>query len=124
MTPIHDIFKQYIIDSGLVPDYKMQTFQWSDSGNAKDKFIVIAPDGGPPTLAGLGNEYGIMVTVVGDKNQTKTISDKVSQLLQYIIDNPQYPCIYHMYNLGGFPRPMFTIDNRIVLQIQINVISN
>lgn len=124
MTAVHELFKQYIIDSGLIAGYKLQIFQWTDSGVASDKFCVIIPDGGLPTRAELGNEYNVMLMLVGDKNQTKPIADKASEILTYLVNNPRYACIFHMYNSGGFPKPLFTEDKRIVFQISVTIISN
>ena len=124
MTAVHELFKQYIIDSGLIAGYKLQLYQWIDSGVAGDKFSVIMPDGGLPTRAELGNEYNVMLMLVGPKNQISIVADKANEIRDYITSNPRYGCIHHMYNAGGYPRPVFTEDNRIVIQLQITIISN
>lgn len=124
MTAVHELLKQYIIDSGLITGYKMQMYQWVDTGVSGDKFVVIMPDGGLPTKPKLSNEYNVILMLVGDKNQTKPIADNASEILDYIKDNPGYGCIHYMYNNGGFPKPLFTEDNRIVLQISVTIISN
>lgn len=124
MAAIYEIFRDYVVNSGLFSDYKMQLLQWVDSGVSSDKFIVIIPDGGLAFRSGLGNQSSLDLTLVGSKNQHKIISDKAAEFLNYLGVNSRHSCIYHMYNSSGFPRPLFTDDNRVVIQLGINIISN
>lgn len=124
MTSVHDLFKQYIIDSGLIAGYTLQLYQWVDSGKAGDKYVVIMPDGGLPIVADLGREYNIMLMIVGARNEMKNTMDLAASISSYVADNPENECIDYVENSSPIPRPIFTEDNRIVIQLSFRIVSS
>lgn len=124
MTAVHELLKQYIIDSGLITGYKMQMYQWVDTGVSGDKFVVIMPDGGLPIIAELGREHYVMLMLVGAKNDMKTLMDLAVNLINYVSENPENECLDYVENRSTVPKPLFTEDNRMVIQLNYRIVSS
>lgn len=123
MTPVYDLFRDYIVASELVTNYTLQMHFWADTGKPKDKFVVIQTNGGSALRDGLGADYFMILTVIGDKNEFKVIGEKANELIQYITNNPKSDCLSLVEASGGLPAPILTEEGRIVFRIPIRIIN-
>ncbi|UCS82845.1 virion structural protein [Yersinia phage vB_YenS_P400] len=123
MTPVYDLFRDYIVASEVVKNYTLQMHFWDDTGKPKDKFVVIQTNGGSALREGLGADYFILMSIIGNKNEFKAIGEKANELIQYITNNPKSDCLSLVEAYSGLPAPILTDEGRIVFRIPVRIIN-
>lgn len=124
MNPSFESFINYIKESKLIDDYVHQLYRWMDSGVKSDKFAVFIPDDGLPIVDDLGREHYIDLTLVSGTNEISKTAKTASDIINFVSENPSGECLSYIENRSTLPRPIFTEDDRIVLQLRFRVISS
>jgi hypothetical protein len=123
MNNICELFKEWLLASGLINGYKLQMHFWSDTGIKTDKFVVIQSNGGNALRKGLGTESFILLTIVGDRSNIKSVGDKANEIVAYITENPVSECLNLLEANGGIPTPILTEEGRVIFRIPIRNIN-
>lgn len=125
MTPsMHERFKQWITESGLIAGYKLQMYQWrqltADKGT--QRYAVIQPNGGTPVRNDLGSEFYILLMVVAGQNDVEQPALDAQAIINFTQANPFDDCLGYIENMDATPTPVFTEENRMVLRLQFRIV--
>jgi len=72
MTPIENI-RDWLISAGLDDGYKLQPYEWHDTGVAADRYIAIIPDGGLSANTEYREPY-VRLLIIGRKAEAHSVS--------------------------------------------------
>ncbi|WP_454878598.1 phage tail termination protein [Serratia inhibens] len=125
MTPsMHERFKQWIVDSGLISGYKIQMYQWRQmtTDNGEQRYVVIQPNGGTSVRNDLGSEYYVMLSIVAGKNDVEQPAADAQAIINHVQANPLDDCLGYIENMGATPTPIFTEESRMVLRLQFRIV--
>ena len=72
---MHEHFKTWLVDNNLIPGMTLQMYFWDDSGTATARYAVVQPNGGTMMSKDLGNEYYMLLSLIGAKTDRKKTMD-------------------------------------------------
>lgn len=120
--PMHKRVRDALVDAGLTSGSIIQVLKWTDTGNLADSFIMFAPAGGTAIDKTISADYYVAVNIVSAKSTgAYERSEQMAQaIIDYVQQNPDSnPCLGEITNIGGFPQPILTADERMVWRIQL-----
>lgn len=120
MSILNDV-KNFIVNSDLLAGYHIQLYQWRDKGDKVSLYAVFRPDGGTAIRDDLASESYILVSLVGSNKTGFDVANKAQELIDYIKSNSSAEFGY-IENMGGISGPVFTEDNRMVVQLQFRIV--
>ena len=72
MSHIENI-RDWLSDNSLDADYKVQPYEWKDTGVTTDRFIAIVPDGGQEANTEFRQPY-VRLLIIGQKAEAHSVS--------------------------------------------------
>lgn len=114
----------YLSDASLYGDWISNLELWNDTGNPKDKFIVLQSNGGTQVRDGLANDFYFSLYVVGRHGQENVAEtkSKALQIIEYIKDHPLDGCLNYIHLQAPLGRPMLTEEKRVVYELLLRVV--
>lgn len=111
---------EYLKNTGLLGDFEVQYLKWRDTKKKGGKYIVFRPNGGSILKTELGNEYHILVDLIGAINDVETIDNDASAITDYIKNNPYTDSTGLIQIVGAIPAPVTTEEDRLVYRILVS----
>lgn len=124
MINVVDTVLQWLKDAGLTTGFTTQKHQWIEDSKDKGtmKYLIVRNNGGSDIVFDNGGDYFILVDIVGGKDGRVELMQRVNDIISYVVDNSTEPCPLALFNMGGFPAPVFTEDNRMVIRLQLRAV--
>ena len=118
--PMYQRVSDLLENAGLTDDYSLQWLLWDDSGDKKERFIVVRSNGGTAVDRDMASEHYVMVDVLsGDMPGDYAKSETDAQaIVDWVQQNPLNPCVGQITNMGGMPAPVLTTEGRMVWRLQ------
>lgn len=111
---------EYLKKTGLTNGFTVQYLKWRDTKTKNNKFIVFRPNGGSIIQTNLGNEYYTLIDFIGAVNDTETIDNDVSTIVDYIKNNPYTNETGLIQIVGAIPAPVTTEEDRLVYRLLVS----
>lgn len=124
MINIVESVLQWLKDGGLATGFITQKHQWIEDpkDTGAKKYLVVRNNGGSDIVYDNGGDYFLIVDLVGGKDGRAELVQAANDIISYVVDNTTEPCPLAVFNQGGFPAPVFTEDNRMVIRLQLRAV--
>ena len=119
---MHEHFKKWLVDNNLIPGMTLQMYFWDDSGTATARYAVVQPNGGTMMSKDLGNEYYMLLSLIGAKTDRKKTMDAAQAIIDFTQENPTDSCLGGIQMAGPTPVPMLTEEGRCECQLSFRIV--
>lgn len=126
MKYIDDI-RDWLIANNLVAGYKVQPYEWKDSGITTDRFIVIQPDGGQPVNGEFRSPFARLL-IIGQKAEAHQVAngvvDRANGIIKSMQDSYSQGINFLMVPVSDISITARTEDGRPYCQINLRILAN
>lgn len=116
--PMFQRLWDYFQSQGFTTNYTEQYFNWRDSGDLNERFMVFRPAGSTPIRQGMATEWHVRVDVVSGIDSKMDTTNDVQAIIDAIAADPMaFGCAGYITPVNGIPEPILTIEGRLVYRL-------
>lgn len=108
---------EYLQRNGLLDGFVLQYLIWRDVQPKQCCYAVFRPNGGSVMEQSLGNEYHVLLDLVGPANEAELIDNAATRIVEYIKNHPLDDCVGQIQTVGGVTAPVLLDDGRLVYRL-------
>ena len=124
MTSLDNI-RAWLIANGLDADYKVQPYEWADTGTLTDRFIVIVPDGGLTANTEYREPY-VRLLIIGRKAEAHSVSvaTRANDIINTLRNSYHQDESFLIEAVNDIAVTARTSDGRPYCQINLRLLTN